>query len=150
MALDLKIRRNIMATPGGVKLANIELLKLFSIVEKLGIKTDSNTNKSKNIHVKSRTCRIEGKKHTVELVWDGKYKNTLEDSVLYLKLWQGHISNKGRPLGLLRKPKLINQRFFRFDLDASGACKWQEQGIDKIINSESLAKLAISTLEQAG
>jgi len=149
MALDQETRQNLMNSPGGVKLANLELLNLFSIVEKLGIKADD-VGDGGNISIKGRTCLLERKKHTIELTWEAKYKNTLEESVLYLRLWRGYITKKGNVLGLLRKPKLVKQRVFSFELNAAGGCEWLEQGFDKIINSEDLAHLAVSTLDQAG
>jgi len=143
-------RRLLLNSPSGVKLATVELLNVFSSVEKLISSGLDETGNRKTISIQRRACLISEKKYCVQLVWESKYKNTLESSFLLLRLWRGSPSKKTASLIRFKKPKLIIEKKFEFDLNEIGDRKWKECDTSKSVTSKTLAHMSIETLNDAG
>jgi len=144
--IDKDTKHNLLKSPSGVKMANVEIIKLFACLEQMIASEPYRNRNVKNIEIKGRICLIGFKKYSAQLVWETKYKNTLEDSRLCLRIWKGIPSRKFCLTPYFRKPRIILERIFTFDLNQKATGEWREQGSSSAINSEKLARNCIEFL----
>ncbi len=147
--MDKEMRQALLNSESGVKLANIEVINLFSDIKNIIALDPDEVSKKKKVTVEHRVCLIKKKRFSLQLVWDSKYKNTLEGSALYVKLWSGNPSRNTLLFAWARKPKLIEEKIFTFNLESSGDRGWKELGSSKPMISKVLAQLMVKMLDDA-
>ena len=139
-------RKALLNSKSGVKLLKLELHNFFSRAEQLANERLGRHLGLKEVVIDPKTIALLGGKYTVQLIWDSRYKNTLENSTLYLRLWKGKFPKNHLLKSTLFKPKMISQREFLFDLDGTGSRLWREVGGQQLsLSSDELADVFINT-----
>jgi len=146
LAIDGDQHNALLNSKSGVKLLKVELHNLFLRVKQKADERLDNKKGYQEAAIFRRTCTLQGGKFNVQLFWDSKYKNTVKNSILFLRLWKGRLSKDHLPKSTLFKPKMISQREFLFDLDGTGRRLWQEVGgQQQRLSSDELADVFIDT-----
>ena len=85
---------------------------------------------------------------TLQLLWQSRYSNTVEDAKFFIKIWQGLIPPpKGRYLPPIHEPTEIGSREFKFDIIRSDKKGWRElSGKKRFFTSIQLAEESIKVL----
>ena len=147
-AIDNNQREALLDSQSGVRLLKLELENLFAKVEQL-LQKGKHQLEDHHIDVvfEERACLLRGERYTAQLLLYSKYKNTVKNSVLYLRLWKGKLLRGKRRRVAFFKPKLITQRSFSFDMDCRGKRQWQEkEKSNRCFTSAELAEVFVASL----
>ena len=144
-------KKTFLNSSKGISAANKEVSILFGELERIINNIPvaiSSANLS--IEVAERECGIYGDGFSVSFKWKVRYNNSLDKSALYLDLWDGSISIRGKSSFPFEKPKRMEDIEFQFDLSKSGKPIWKNSEETKIsYSSAELAKLAFTKLLNA-
>jgi hypothetical protein len=144
-------QKELLYSPHGVKLLKSELENLFFDTANL-VKNRSGQQDGLKMEfiIKRRSCTLRAGRYAVQLFLDSKYKNTVENSVLYLRSFRGKYPQGPGSKTAQFKGKMISERMFTFVLGREGKRRWHEMGLsDRRFNSEDLAGVFVATLTTA-
>lgn len=144
-------QKELLYSPHGVKLLKLELENLFFDTANL-VKNRSRQQDGLKMEfiIKRKSCMLRVGRYAVQLFLDSKYKNTVENSVLYLRSFRGKYPQAPGSKTALFKGKMISERMFTFALSREGKRRWHEMGLsDRRFNSEDLAGVFVATLTTA-
>jgi len=133
----------------GVKLVKVELINLFSKIEQISTcKPDRGQKVIDTVYREWRSCTIQGGKFAVQIRWDAKYKNSLEDSALLMILSKGIVKQK-KALFFRPRIKIIETTKFAFHIKTNGSRGWKKKNgaKDEYLSSDQLALIAFNLLK---
>jgi hypothetical protein len=142
----------LLNSESGVKLFKIEVIDLFSEVDQIvsGEKSAAHMKMTKVIFM-GKSCFITKGRHYLQLRWETKYKNTLEDSGLWVTLCKGKPGG-WKPGWIKKMPKnVITSKKFDFHLTDKGGCRWKEVNGEVAKpdpTSEELARMLVDMLQE--
>jgi hypothetical protein len=138
-----KERKAFLDSYDGVKAANEEVSNIFSELEKVVAGVPDKLS----IVSGGRECAIYGERFSIYLNWSQSYSNTLESSALYLSLFDGPVSIRGKSSFPFKKPTRLEDIEFQFVLSRSGRPMWREaRGSKKEYSTAEFVKLALTML----
>lgn len=141
-------RQAFLDSTSGVRTAKLEIINLFIEIEQI-ISTSNKKEIPFKIKIATRQneCLLYCRRFTLQILWISKYKNTLKESVLSMRLWKGTKPINGSSFFHIMKPKLIKEWFFAFNLNERGEKEWNEASADqRFFSTKQLAQIAISRL----
>ncbi len=134
---DEKERKSFLDSFDGVKLANDEVVNLFNTLQQ-AVQNNSDIYIDSN----ARECIITGQGYRVRISWELSSSNTLENSSLYVSLWDNRVN--AHPFN---KAKRLKEIEFQFDLSKSKSPFWKEaRKSETTYSTEGLAKFVVTML----
>jgi hypothetical protein len=141
-------KRAILSSERGIQAANNEVADLFSELKRVVNNISGNDLTVKlAIEVGQRECVIQGHGFSLHFRWSVQFLNSLQDSALYLRLWEGAVTISGSRSIAFEKPKKLEELVFDFDLSSAGKPIWREtSGEERSYSTRELQKLAMTML----
>jgi len=108
-----KARQIFLGSRDGVNAADKALVELFNTLEKVVSDLSEKDGTSVSFKKQERECVIYADSFSISLDWEVAYHNSLQNSVLYLSLWQGAALLSGESSMFSEKPKIIKNNRVR-------------------------------------
>lgn len=139
-----KARKEFLHSENGVKAADKEVDSLFLEVKKCCDEIANETGWTfETCQLKNeKTMLIYGSGVTLIYGWGVRWSNTLEDSQLCIRTWNG---KKGFPNTFnIDKPVKLDESFFSFDTPDTTRFGWRKKGsTERLLSSKQLAEYSI-------
>jgi len=143
-----KERKALLNSEKGVQVATQEINSLFAEYEKF---TNNFSDKNATVKIQfqkvGNTIVVFSGGFSLELLWRCHFINTLEHSVLYLRIWKGRHDARGISVFPFEEPKILKEIEYNFDLNKAGEFGWKESvGKKHFYSSKQLIEKSIDML----